>query len=69
MPRSPKVGRVFDLDLDAAGAAETIRRQAVKLICINDGALDASRFAEAQKEIKAAFEVILPKPSAFERET
>lgn len=69
MPRSPKVGRVFDLDVDAAGAAETIRRQAVKLICINDGALDAARFAEAQREIEAAFEAILPKPSAFERET
>ena len=32
MPRSPKVGRVFDLDRDADAAADVIRRQAAKMV-------------------------------------
>ena len=67
IPRSPKVGKVFDLDVDAAGAAEVIRRQAVKMICLNDGAMDVERFNQVQRDLTAAFEAILPKPSAFEQ--
>ena len=67
MPRSPKVGRVFELDVDAAGAAETVRNQSAKMICINDGALESAHFEAAQRQLQAAFEAILPKPSEFER--
>lgn len=67
MPRSPKVGRVFDLDVDAAGAAEAIRGQSAKMICVNDGALEPERFEAARRQLQAAFEAILPKPCGFER--
>ncbi len=67
MPRSPKVGRVFDLDVDAAGAVETIRRQSVRMICINDGELAPEAFEATQKRLKEAFEAILPAPSGFEK--
>lgn len=67
MPRSPKTGRVFDLAVDVGGAAETIRRQSAKMICMNDGAMAPEVFEAAQRQLKAAFEAILPKPSGFER--
>ena len=67
MPRSPKVGRVFELDVDAAGAAETVRNQSAKMICINDGALAPEAFESTQKRLKEAFEAILPTPSGFEK--
>lgn len=67
MPRSPKIGKVFDLDVDGAGAADAIRRQSVKMVCLNDGAMDAERFTQVQRDLNTAFEAILPKPSMFER--
>lgn len=67
LPRSPKVGRVFDLSEDAAGAAETVRGQSAGMICVNDGPMDQAAFESAQEQMKAAFEAILPKPCGFER--
>ena len=67
MPRSPKVGRVFDLDRDADAAADVIRRQAAKMVCLNDGALDAASFERIRQMLKAAFEAILPGACAFEK--
>lgn len=64
-PRNPKWGRKFELGIDE-GAIEYIKEQKGKVICINDST-DELDFDMLQKQLKEAFESILPETSVFER--
>ncbi len=68
VPRSPKVGRVFDLDLDGNEAVDVIREQRTNMICMNDGALSWEAFQNLREGLTEAFESILPQRSCFERQ-
>ena len=66
IPRSGKVGQVFDLDRECTEAAETIRNQKKVMVCLNDGPIDGETFQQKKAELKEAFEYILPDKSRFE---
>lgn len=58
-------GKAFCDSWDPAVAAEAIRNSKYKMICINDSA--DTDFEAAKKATNAAFEVLLPDKSGFER--
>jgi hypothetical protein len=62
-----KIFGYFKITNDNRKLIRTIRRQKKKLICINDSQSDVD-VKRAQKELRRAFESILPQPSAFERQ-
>ena len=68
VPRSPRVGRVFDLDRDSEAAVDTIRHQRVGMICLNDGEFEQERFQEIRDRLQHAFREILPEKSVYERD-
>ena len=65
-PVKPLKDAVFDLKIQGTEAAETIRRQRVPMICMNDGEMEEQEFTEIQNFLRSAFETILPEKSSFE---
>ena len=67
IPRSPAIGKVFDLDREGTEAARAVRTQQAAMVCLNDGPMEEEAFRAARKELQEAFEAILPERSGFER--
>ncbi len=67
-PRSPRGGKVFDLDREAEEAERTIREGRTKMVCLNDGPMAEADFRRIRERMQAAFAEILPEACAFERE-
>lgn len=67
-PRSTNIGKSFQLgDFHKVDdVCKYIRKQKLKMICINDGEMTDSEFENNKKMIKDAFDKILPDKSDFE---
>lgn len=68
IPRSPKSGRVFDLNREGEAAARAVSGQEAKMICLNDGPMEREMFVSVREKLQHAFRQILPKASSFEKE-
>ena len=66
VPRKARIGRVLELDLNSEEAIRTVAQQEVPMVCLNDGPMEEETFCKIKGGLKAAFEQILPEPSAFE---
>ena len=66
IPRELSFGRYFEAGKDTKRICEAIKSKKYKTICIND-MNQSFDFEAAKQEINAAFQVILPKVSAFEK--
>ena len=64
-PQSPKLGRFYTIGKHDQQIHHTIRRQACKMICLNDD-VNVGDFEKQKKEIQRSFEVIFPEKSSFE---
>lgn len=65
-PRSPEFSKLYGGGR-LATAAEDIRTQAHKVICINDNAaIDSQKFVEVSEAVKLAYSEALPEKSSFE---
>ena len=64
-PQSPKLGRFYTIGKHDQQIHDTIRRQACKMICLNDD-VNVGDFEKQKKEIQKSFEVIFPEKSSFE---
>lgn len=64
-PRNFHDGKVFMLKDNNKEAIKAIKKQKYKMICLND-TVDISDFEEQKKEIKFAFQKLLPNKSDFE---
>lgn len=58
--------KMFPLIIKPGKAAEAIRNQSYKLVCVNDNA-HIRNYEQVMSEIEAAFESILPEKSGFEK--
>lgn len=58
--------KMFPLLFKSAKAIKAIREQSYKLVCINDNE-HISNFEETMKQVKMAFDSILPEKSTFEK--
>src|SRR5699024_3263386 len=66
-PRSPKIGRTFDLTNNNIDVVKAIQNQDYKMICINDNDKDpVDDFEKEKKMIIKSFRNILPNKSKFE---
>ena len=66
VPRSGKVGKVFDLDRESDEAVQTVLRQKKYMVCLNDGPMGEEKFLRIKGELLGAFQEILPEKSGFE---
>ena len=64
-PQSSKLGRFYTIGKHDQQIHHTIRRQACKMICLNDD-VNVGDFEKQKKEIQRSFEVIFPEKSSFE---
>ena len=64
-PQSSKLGRFYTIGKHDQQIHHTIRRQACKMICLNDD-VNVGDFDKQKKEIQRSFEVIFPEKSSFE---
>lgn len=67
-PRSPKSGKYLDLGRESDLAAEIIRGQKTRMVCLNDEEMEQEEFLRIRGIIMDAFEHILPEKSGFEKE-
>lgn len=65
-PRSPKIGKRFDLTNNNEDVIMAIKKNTYKMICINDGNMNYN-FDEALQKIKDCFESVLPEKSIYEK--
>ena len=69
-PRSSKFGKSFHIDRMGVkivpSISDYIKKQKGRIVVINDGELETASFENAKKQIKDAFERILPQKSSFE---
>lgn len=68
-PGKPYKNAVFDLKKQSEEAAETIKKQRVPMICLNDGEIEEAEFSSIRDLLNYAFNQILPQTCAFEHET
>ena len=68
IPRSPKIGRDYDLDRNSEEAACAISGQKAKMLCLNDGPMSAEDFLRTKEIVQNAFQKILSNPSGFEKD-
>lgn len=67
-PRALSIGSSLPLYTDTyKKAAEFIKTQRKKMVCINDVEMTEAEYIERREEIKKAFDKILPKKSLFEK--
>ena len=69
-PRSPKIGKYFDICDDAAknrAMNEAIRGRKYTMVCLNDE-YTGGEFEKVKQELIDSFESVFPAPSAYEKE-
>ncbi len=66
IPRSSKVGCVFDLDLEWEEAVRAVYAQKKYMVCLNDGPMGEEKFLRIKGELLGAFQEILPESCSFE---
>ena len=66
-PQSPKLGRFYTIGKHDQQIHHTIRRQACKMICLNDD-VNVGDFEKQKKEIQKSFEVIFPEKDVYKRQ-
>lgn len=67
VPAAPEKNAVFDLGQQAGEAAEAIRRQRMKKVCLEDAPMGREQFLKAKAAVREALEEILPEGSCFEK--
>lgn len=68
-PRSPKVGKIYDLHTHSEAALRDIYKHRHKMIVLNDdAAIDAMEFQQLRSSLDRAFFKRLPTKSVFEKE-
>lgn len=67
VPIKPLKNAVFDLKLQVDETANTICKQRVPMICINDGEMEDDEFESIRRKLTEAFEAILPDKSEYEK--
>jgi hypothetical protein len=68
VPGNPKIGKAYYImsDADAQNVSEAIRNQRWKMVCVNDSEKIVD-IAPLRDKVAAAFDVILPEKSGFEK--
>lgn len=66
VPRKPIRHAVFQLETQEEPWQEVIRKQQKPMICLNDGPMTEEEFQQKKKNLRKAFQSILPKKSTFE---
>ncbi len=65
-PRSPKIGKYFEITNDNKVIVDVIKKQKYKLICLNDSAV-IENFEMTKEEINRALESVFPTKSMYEK--
>ena len=66
VPGDPRIGRAFYLSGDVSGVADIIRKQKMKMICLNDSEKVAN-IDMIRQQIAEAFDSIVGEKSSFEK--
>lgn len=66
VPLNPKVGKMFDVNRDIDRITDVIKKQSMKMICINDSE-KVDDFNPIQKKLVEAFDCILSEKCSFEK--